>query len=92
MLRFYPAPDTRSIIGAFRSFAADIAATSDQLLGKEDLAERVKRARKTNWQPTLGQLLQPLALEARSGQALCSDPALLPYGLGLRLIAWLAAA
>ena len=46
MLRFYPAPDTRSIIGSFRSFAADIASASDQLLGREELAERVKRARK----------------------------------------------
>ena len=46
MLRFYPAADTRNINGSFRSFADNVAAASDQLLGKDELTARVKRARK----------------------------------------------
>merc|ERR1712155_10352 len=39
-------PDTRNINGSFRAFAENVAAASDQLLGKEELTDRVKRARK----------------------------------------------
>ena len=46
MLQFYPAADARNINGSFRSFADNVAAASDQLLGKDDLTVKVKRARK----------------------------------------------
>ena len=46
MLRYYPSADTRNINGSFRNFAENVAAASDQLLGREELAGKVKRVRK----------------------------------------------
>ena len=46
MLRYYPAADTRNINGSFRAFAENVAAASDQLLGKNELTDRVKQVRK----------------------------------------------